>query len=341
MPERAYYLLRGEGSAVLPPAMPEQRAGIAKVSVAPYLDRAGVVLATGPHEVREAQFHLWAEPLQRGIRYYLEEQLSSKLGYRIGGGPAAQRSWQRLVEIDIREFHGTSGGDGPALIVGDTVKLYGAYSGSVGREYDTNGNLLGGQYPNGGFDSCYDGATDGQPWHFRYNPEAAARWREAGKEMWMYHAVDPREPFMNTFIQWPAIHGRLLMWYAALHESPGWLYYLTNAWQTNDKVIERVGRGPHTNFNPVSWGHSNGDGCLLYPGADGPVSTIRLENLTDGIEDWELFARLRDRERAAGANEEATDLIARLVRAGDDRTEDPALLERTRREAARRLLDMQ
>jgi uncharacterized lipoprotein YmbA len=111
VPERAYYLLRGEGSAVLPPAMPEQRAGISKVSVAPYLDRAGLVLATGPNEVREARYHLWAEPLQRGIRYYLEEQISSKLGYRIGGGPSAQRSWQRLVEIDIREFHGTSDGN--------------------------------------------------------------------------------------------------------------------------------------------------------------------------------------------------------------------------------------
>jgi len=42
----------------------------------------------------------------------------------------------------------------------------------------------------------------------------------------------------------------------------------------------------------------DGGGSLLYPGSkvgiDGPVSTIRLENITDGLEDYEYFWVLRD-----------------------------------------------
>ena len=40
-----------------------------------------------------------------------------------------------------------------------------------------------------------------------------------------------------------------------------------------------------------------GDGSLIYPGTElglnGPVSSIRLEQLTDGIEDYEYFVMLK------------------------------------------------
>ncbi len=32
-----------------------------------------------------------------------------------------------------------------------------------------------------------------------------------------------------------------------------------------------------------------GDGQYVYPGPDGPVGTIRMEAIRDGLEDWELF----------------------------------------------------
>ncbi len=47
-------------------------------------------------------------------------------------------------------------------------------------------------------------------------------------------------------------------------------------------------------WNAESYRGFNGDGRFLYPGDNGPVSTIRLENLTDGLEDYEYFWVLRD-----------------------------------------------
>ena len=81
-------------------------------------------------------------------------------------------------------------------------------------------------------------------------------------------------------------------------------------------------------------GSTNGDGSFTYPGAGGkPLGSIRLSNIADGIEDWQLF-------RMLGATNDsishAADLIAQLVTNQTERHEDPALLEAVRREAARR-----
>ena len=70
--------------------------------------------------------------------------------------------------------------------------------------------------------------------------------------------------------------------------------------------------------------YPNGDGFLLYPGkpigASGPVSTVRLEQVREGVEDYEYLQLLRtlvDREHAAhrecATAEQALEQAARLV----------------------------
>lgn len=61
----------------------------------------------------------------------------------------------------VGSFSRTASDDGPALAILGTVRMYGQYGGAAGREYDLNGNLIGGSYLNTGFVDCYDGATDG------------------------------------------------------------------------------------------------------------------------------------------------------------------------------------
>ena len=60
--------------------------------------------------------------------------------------------------------------------------------------------------------------------------------------------------------------------------------------------------------------HYNGGGYLFYPGApcgiDGPVASMRLKNLRDGMEDYEYFVLL---EKRAGA--EAVQKVGRPHRA--------------------------
>ena len=62
-------------------------------------------------------------------------------------------------------------------------------------------------------------------------------------------------------------------------------------------------------------------------GADGPLSSIRLENIADGLEDYELFRRIENITQR-------DELITQLVQSGDLWTNDATLLEATRRVAA-------
>ena len=66
---------------------------------------------------------------------------------------------------------------------------------------------------------------------------------------------------------------------------------------------------------------------MFVVGADGPLSSIRLENIADGLEDYELFRRI---ENITHRDE----LITQLVQTGDLWTNDATLLEATRRAAA-------
>ena len=45
---------------------------------------------------------------------------------------------------------------------------------------------------------------------------------------------------------------------------------------------------------------ANGESVLVYPGADGPVASARLEQIRDGIEDWDVLDIVR-RKRGAAA----------------------------------------
>ena len=53
--------------------------------------------------------------------------------------------------------------------------------------------------------------------------------------------------------------------------------------------------GPYTTWNTRSWGKYNGDGHLLYPHPTGPVTSIRMENWLDGLEDYEYLHLLQRR----------------------------------------------
>jgi uncharacterized lipoprotein YmbA len=109
-PERAYYLLR-----VAPGEVPATDVvlgiGLGTVEVPPYLDRAGLALEVGPNEVREARYHLWAEPLHRGIHYYLEDRIAAALGQRLAPAAAAKNGWRYRVDVRVRRFHGDVEGD--------------------------------------------------------------------------------------------------------------------------------------------------------------------------------------------------------------------------------------
>jgi uncharacterized lipoprotein YmbA len=126
-PERSYYLLRGAPQE-FSTADGRLGVGLGIVQVAPYLDRAGVMVEVDANEVREARFHLWAEPLQRGIRYYLEDRIAADLGRQLAPGPPVKNGWLYRVDVRVREFHGDL--DGHVRLVA-SFTLVGVESGEI------------------------------------------------------------------------------------------------------------------------------------------------------------------------------------------------------------------
>ena len=108
--------------------------------------------------------------------------------------------------------------------------------------------------------------------------------RARGRKIWWYIHAGPDDPYPNFLIEDPPTESRLLMGFIA-HKSgsDGFLYWYVSQWQ------ETVTRGPLTNARGRGAGRYNGSGVIFYPGPDGPVATIRMKAIRDGLEDYEYL----------------------------------------------------
>ena len=150
--------------------------------------------------------------------------------------------------------------------------------------------------------------------------EAMAAARQRGRQVWWYVCCGPHHPYANWFVEYTAAEHRLLMGFMP-HKfaCQGFLHYSMNLWQTNRDVRQADGRivrqenapftdplrcGPLTNSDGKSWTEYNGDGLIFYPGPDGPVATIRMKCIRDGLEDYEYLWLLQDRLAKAKRGEQ-------------------------------------
>lgn len=103
-PTTAYYLLRGEAVDHLE----SSPAALGRVTVAAYLDQSGLVLASGDNEITPARYHLWAEPLDQGVRSLLRDNISQHLGFDV-----ASRTTQTpvyVIHVHLDQLHGSTSG---------------------------------------------------------------------------------------------------------------------------------------------------------------------------------------------------------------------------------------
>jgi len=114
-----------------------------------------------------------------------------------------------------------------------------------------------------------------------WDSEYAEQFRSQGKELWMY-VSSPAHPTPSLVIDYPAISHRIIPWMAWKEGAAGLLYWSVNYWEGDPW------KDPATFQND-----QNGNGFLFYPAAEGPVPSIRLEVLRDGIEDYEYLNLLR------------------------------------------------
>lgn len=185
------------------------------------------------------------------------------------------------------------------------------------------------------------------PWIDGYRQDVADAARARGERIWWYHAISTRYPQPNWFNGYPPIDARMLMGPMS-HQAnvEGILYYATNRWLVADRRGQLlVNDGILSKWNPATFNGTAGDGSLYYPGADGPLSSLRLENVRDGLEDYNLMQELR---RSIAAHPDAPrGLIADAKQALEARqvvtdsrhfTEDPEAYRAWRREVARTIM---
>jgi hypothetical protein len=140
-----------------------------------------------------------------------------------------------------------------------------------------------------------------------------------GGEMTWYISCDQAYPQPNYFIDAPALDLVMVPWITARYHMDGILYWGLNFWpQTPNPWLDAVTY--ISGFECSSGYVLNGEGSVIYPGdytkqytgepnVNGPVSSIRMELLRDGIEDYE-YLWLLDHE---GAKVYADSLVRNMV----------------------------
>lgn len=105
--------------------------------------------------------------------------------------------------------------------------------------------------------------------------------RLMGEEAWWYGCNNPKVPYPTYHLDDDMISSRVLSWMQFDYNVDGDLYWCVNIYKVSD---------PWT--IPVVT-ESVQEGRLIYPGAkygiDGPISTLRMESIREGREDYECL----------------------------------------------------
>jgi hypothetical protein len=115
-----------------------------------------------------------------------------------------------------------------------------------------------------------------------------------GGQAWFYTCIAPQGRHLNRFIDLPLLKTRLLHWFNYRHGFTGYLHWGGNYW----------GPAPFLDVQPVINDNETllpaGDNAIVYPDPahNSVLSSIRLEAMRDGIEDYELLTALAQRDPA-------------------------------------------
>jgi hypothetical protein len=180
-----------------------------------------------------------------------------------------------------------------------------------------------------------------------------------GREFWSYLCCCPKAPYLSLFIDHDAVNLRMWLWLSYLYQLKGILVWSANYWNSATASPEDFLQNPwedpmsYTTGYGLPWGKEvgggNGDGRFFYPPnrhpndhsktfMEGPVPSVRLEILRDGIEDYEYLLLLKHAvENSGGKNKklvkEARKLLAlppELVSGPKEYNKDPRALVRYR-----------
>lgn len=149
------------------------------------------------------------------------------------------------------------------------------------------------------------------------NSELFADWfRLAEKydiELWWYGCVGSRPPLPTYFVGDDILNSRTVSWMQKKYDIVGNLYwdtagYTTNEWTVNEGYNAELFDYYHIGGSGYTGMLQSGDGYLCYPGVTygvyGPLPSIRMMSIRDGMEEYELLlsveSALKEKESSLG-----------------------------------------
>lgn len=164
--------------------------------------------------------------------------------------------------------------------------------------------------------------------HYQQDRKRFEAERALGDRLWSYTCCAPGGPWLNRLLDMELLRPALLGWGAALFHMDGFLHWGLNHYRADQdpfemSVVPNWGGGK--NSLPA------GDTHVVYPGADGPWSSVRFESQREGMEDLELL-RLFEKKHP----KQAALLVKSVIRGFDDYTKKVPVF----RNARRKLLKM-
>lgn len=118
---------------------------------------------------------------------------------------------------------------------------------------------------------------------------------QTGHEVWFYTCLFPNKRYMNRLMDYPLLKVRLLHWLNFRYGFSGFLHWGWNFWTPEPVKDSQPVIDANTQLLPP------GDAFIVYPDRAGKsvYSSIRLETMREGIEDYELLHVLQQKNPAA------------------------------------------
>jgi hypothetical protein len=138
---------------------------------------------------------------------------------------------------------------------------------------------------------------------------------QSGHEVWFYTCLFPNKHYLNRLMDYPLLKVRLLHWLNFRYGFTGFLHWGWNFWTPEPVKDTQPVIDANTQLLP------SGDAFIVYPDRAGKsvYSSIRLETMRAGIEDYELLMLLRQKNPAV-----AEQLSQTAIQSLTDYVRDPA-----------------
>lgn len=253
--------------------------------------------------------------MKKGYFYYVDEPYNSTMVSEIAQSAARLKKFFPDYRLTVPYFNAKI--DGRDL--GETMREAGVNLWSPISDFWTHS------------DSTVPGAikrfSAADEARYGTSEERFAGYVEKGDELWWYVCIGPQYPYANFFSTYQGTMSRVLFWQQYMYNIDGLLYWAVNDWQNGAE------------WRTMNTGFAYGDGRLIYCGEKygirGPISSIRLELVRDGIED---FQYLRMAEERFG-REKVDEILSRVTTGILNYSTDPDVLRAARDELGRMLAE--